>query len=191
MNALWSTNTLLIRQPVSFAKAGCEYDVLDPATQETLMEAREVGAGFMTKLLRFSAKPFEIRVRTPDGQPVIRVSKGWSLASYQVTVVDGREKFLGRIERQKVSILDRLWVDEATEQRQFSLNGDRRRMRFEIEEGREVLGEIRKELANPLQELFTSSDHYVLSLDGDFELSPAIRKLLIASVICIDLVFHE
>lgn len=194
MNDVWSENTLLIREPVKFAKAARDYDVLNPDTQEVLLEAREGRLGIMSKLLRFTplatAMPFDIEVRAPGGQPVLRMSKVWSLASYQVTVKDGRERFLGRVQRQKVSVLDRFWVNEASEQRLFSLDGDHRQWSFQFKEGSKVLGEIRKEFANPLAELLTSADNYVLRIDEDVPLSPAIRKLMIACVLCVDLVFH-
>ena len=57
-------------------KAANNYDIHDPQTGDLIMECREEHLGFLTKLFRFTdykrMTPFDIQIRTPDGQQLIR-----------------------------------------------------------------------------------------------------------------------
>ena len=76
-------NVFLVKEHVGMFKAANNYDIHDPQTGDLLMECREERLGFLTKLFRFTdykrMTPFDIQIRTPDGQQLIRITRGISI----------------------------------------------------------------------------------------------------------------
>ena len=80
MNAALDRNLFFVREHVGMFKAANNYDILDPDTGEEILHCREPELGSFTKLLRFTdykrMTPFDVRITTPDGQPVFQVTRG-------------------------------------------------------------------------------------------------------------------
>ena len=59
-------------------KAANNYDIYDPETGHMIVECREEGLGIFSRILRFTdfkrMTPFDIQIRTPDGQPIVRIT---------------------------------------------------------------------------------------------------------------------
>ena len=76
-------NVFLVKEHVGMFKAVNNYDIYDPQTGDIVMECREDHLGMITKLLRFTdykrMTPFDIRIRTPDGNQLVRITRGVSI----------------------------------------------------------------------------------------------------------------
>lgn len=76
-------NLFLVKEHVGMFKAANNFDIYDPESGDMIMECREPTLGFFTKLLRFTdykrMTPFDIQIKTPDGQRVVRIQRGISL----------------------------------------------------------------------------------------------------------------
>ena len=83
MNTRINKNTYIIKEHVGLFKAANNYDIYDPETGDIIMECREPNLGFFTKMLRFTdyktMTPFDVQIRTPDDQRIIRIQRGISL----------------------------------------------------------------------------------------------------------------
>lgn len=140
MNTILSKNLYLVKEHVGMFKAANNYDIYDPETNEIIMECREDRLGIFTKLLRFTdykrMTPFDIQIRTPEGQQVIRIKRGISIFLSKVEVLDEKDQVIGK-------------------------------------------------------ELFTSADNYVLQISESIPADHVARQLIIAAVMCIDMVLKE
>ena len=57
--------------------------------------------------------------------------------------------------------------------------------------GNQELAKVSKQWAGIGKEFFTSADNYVLSIDGSIPKDNPVRKLILAAVMCIDMVLKE
>src|SRR5258705_13345130 len=82
MHPALQRNMFFVKEHVGLFKAANNYDVLDPQTGQIVLLCREDDLDFFTKLLRFTdykrMTPFDMRIKTPDGGTVVRVSRGAS-----------------------------------------------------------------------------------------------------------------
>ena len=103
MHDLLKNNVFLIKEHVGMFKAANNYDIHDPASGEVIMECREEGLGFLTKLFRFSKykrmTPFDISIRTPDGQQLLRITRGISIFLSTVQVLDEKDQYIGGVKQ--------------------------------------------------------------------------------------------
>ena len=82
MHPILKKNTFFVKEHAGIFKAANNFDVLDPESGETILHCREEKLGFFTRMFRFSRyermTPFDIKIETPDGEPVVRVKRGVS-----------------------------------------------------------------------------------------------------------------
>ena len=80
MHPILNENVYFIKEHVGMFKAANNYDICDPNTGDVILECREPALSFWTKWFRFTKykrnTPFDIQIKTPDGQPVVSVKKG-------------------------------------------------------------------------------------------------------------------
>ncbi len=81
MSETINRNLFFVKEHVGMFKAANNYDILDPESQQIIMECREENLGIFTKIFRFHKDykrmtPFNIVVRTPDGKQVVRGGAG-------------------------------------------------------------------------------------------------------------------
>ena len=80
MDPALQRNMFLVKEHVGVFKAANNYDVLDPQSGQVVLHCREDGLGFFTRLLRFTdykrMTPFDMRIKTPNGATVVRVTRG-------------------------------------------------------------------------------------------------------------------
>ena len=62
---------------------------------------------------------------------------------------------------------------------------------FRFMDGNDQLAHISKEWGGIGKELFTSADNYVLEISDDIPENHPVRKLILAAVMCIDMVLKE
>ena len=111
MHDLLKNNVFLVKEHVGMFKAANNYDIHDPESGEVVMECREEGLGFLTKMFRFSEykrmTPFDISIRTPDGQQLLRITRGISIFLSTVQVLDENDQYIGGF-KQKFFSIDQL-----------------------------------------------------------------------------------
>ena len=118
MSTALDNNLFFVREHVGMFKAANNYDVLDPDTGEEILHCREPSLGLLTKLLRFTDykrnTPFNVHVTTPDGQPVLQVSRGISIFLSKVEVTDAVGTLLGGFQQKLFSIGGKFELQDAS-----------------------------------------------------------------------------
>lgn len=189
-------NLYFIKEHVGMFKAANNYDVLDPDTQAEILHCREDNLGFFTKLLRFTdykrMTPFDVQIRTPDGQQVIRVKRGVSLFLSNVDVLDENDQRVGGFKQKLFSIGGAFTVLGANDEPLCELKGKWSGwdFRFLAPDGSE-LAHVSKKWAGLGKELFTTADNYMLEIKDTVPPDSSLRQLILGSVMCIDMVLKE
>jgi uncharacterized protein YxjI len=195
MSDVLDRNVFFVKEHVGIFKAANNYDIYDPATGQIILECREDRLGIFTKIFRFTKykhmTPFDIRIKTPDGQPIVRVAKGVSFFISKVAVYDHYDQNIGGFKQQFFSIGGAFAVHDPTGQTVFQLKGKWTGWDFKLMSGETELAHVTKKWAGVGKELFTSADNYVLEISPSVAQKDATRKLILAAVMCIDMVLKE
>ncbi len=195
MSEVLNKNIFLVKEHVGMFKAANNYDIYDPESNQIIMECREENLGTITKLLRFTdykrMTPFDITIRTPDGKQVVRIKRGISIFLSKVEVFDENDRYIGGFKQKLFSIGGKFSVIDENETPVCMLQGkwtgwDFRFMADEVE-----LAHVTKKWAGLGKELFTSADNYVLNISDSVPTDNSARKLILAAVMCIDMVLKE
>lgn len=195
MHSILSRNLFLIKEHTGILKAANNYDIFDLTTGEPLMECREDNLGIFTTLLRFTDykrnTPFDIQVRLPNGEQVVRITRGISIFLSNVEVRDEHDRVVGGFKQKLFSIGGAFDVLDAVGQVLFSLKGKWTGWDFRFLSDERELAHVSKKWAGIGKELFTSADNYVLEIDPHVAASDSARELILAAVLCIDMVLKE
>jgi len=195
MNPALQRNMFLVKEHVGVFKAANNYDVLDPQSGQVVLHCREDGLGFFTRLLRFTdykrMTPFDIRIKTPDGATVVRVTRGVSFFVSNVKVMDEYDRVVGGFKQKFFSIGGRFAVLDAQDQPVCTLQGNWTGWDFKFVSGGTVLAQVNKKWAGLGKELFTSADNYMLTIADSVPPDDPRRLLLLAAVMSIDMVLKE
>ena len=195
MHEVLSRNVYLVKEHVGMFKAANNYDIHDPDTGAVIMECREERLGILTKLLRFTdfkrMTPFDIQTRTPDGRQVVRVKRGISLFLSKVQVLDESDRVIGGFKQKLFSIGGAFTVLDASETPVCQLKGKWTGWDFRFLAGETELAHVTKKWAGIGKELFTSADNYVLQISDSVPTDNVARQLILAAVMCIDMVLKE
>lgn len=195
MHPALRANQFFVKEHVGPFKASNNYDILDPASGQKLMECREPKLGFLTKLLRFTsykvATPFEIEIRTPQGQKVLTVRRGISIGWSKVDVLDEQDRLVGRFKPRLFSIGGTFDVVDPGGKSICTLKGKWTSWDFRFIRGDNELARVSKKWAGLGKELFTSADNYMLSVNDQVSAENQVRILIVAAVMCIDMVLKE
>lgn len=195
MGSVLDRNLYFVREHVGMFKAANNFDILDPDTGEEIILCREDNLGTVTKILRFTDwkryTPFEIELRTPDGQPLVAVRRGVSIVLSKVRVYDERGVHLGGFHQKLFSLGGAFRVLDTDDQEVCVLQGKWTGWDFKFMVGDRQLAHVTKQWSGLSKELFTSADNYVLSIDPSLPAGHPARKLILAAVMCIDMVLKE
>ena len=188
-------NVFLVKEHVGMFKAANNYDIHDPQTGDLLMECREERLGFLTKLFRFTdykrQTPFDIQIRTPDGQQLIRITRGISIFLSTVSVLDENDQVIGGFKQKFFSIGGAFNVLDADDQPVCVLQGKWTGWDFKFMAGETEFAHITKKWGGIGKELFTSADNYALEISDTVPADHVARQLILAAVMCIDMVLKE
>jgi uncharacterized protein YxjI len=196
MHPLLNKNLYFVKEHVKVFKAANSFDIYDPDTKQIILQAREERLGFFTKMFRFTdykrMTPFEIDIKTPDGKTIITVKRGVSFFLSTVEVLDERGTLIGKFKQQFFSIGGKFEVLDASERPLCMLKGKWTSwdFRFVAQDGKEF-ALVTKKWSGLGKELFTSADNYVLQISNDVPADNPLRMLIMAAVMCIDLVLKE
>ena len=195
MNPVLNQNLFLVREHVGMFKAANNYDIFDPATDRKILECREPNLGFFTKLLRFSdykrMTPFEVVISTPAGQRVLTVRRGVSLFLSKVEVLDENNRLIGIFKQKFFSIGGAFDILDQREEPVCMLKGKWTSWEFQFLARDLELARVSKKWAGLAREMFTTADNYVLAIDDKVPAGDPRRQLILAAVMCIDMVLKE
>jgi uncharacterized protein YxjI len=188
-------NVYFVKEHVGMFKAANNFDIYDPESNQIIMECREEKLGFFTKLLRFTdyktMTPFNITIRTPDGQQVVRVSRGVSFFLSKVAVFDENDQQIGGFKQKLFSIGGAFDILGPSDQVLCSLKGKWTGWDFKFVAGDEEFAHVTKKWAGIGKELFTSADNYILEIYESVASDNPLRQLILAAVMTIDMVLKE
>lgn len=195
MTDVINKNLYLIKEHVGIFKAANNYDIYDPESGEIIMECREPSLGWFTKLLRFTdykqMTPFDVQIRTADDQRLIRIQRGISIFLSKVEVRDHNNELIGGFAQKLFSIGGKFDVLDQNEKVLCSLEGNWVGWDFYFKDGETTLAHVTKKWGGLGAEMFTSADNYVLEINPEVPADHQIRKLILAAVMCIDMVLKE
>ncbi len=195
MHAALNQNLFLIKEHTGIFKAANNYDVFDAASGAKLIECREPNLGFFTKLFRFTdykrMTPFEVVLTDTDGRRVLTVRRGVSLFLSKVEVLDGSGRLVGGFKQKLFSIGGAFRVLDARDNEVCVLKGKWTSWEFKFLRGEKELAVVSKKWNGLGRELFTSADNYVLSIGDRVPADDDVRILIMAAVMCIDMVLKE
>lgn len=195
MSDVINKNLFLVKEHVGLFKAANNYDIYDPETGEIIMHCREPRLGLLTKFFRFSKykrmTPFDIQITEPNGNRIVRIQRGVSLFLSKVTVTDQDNNVLGGFKQKLFSIGGKFDVLDQQMQPLCQLKGKWTGWDFSFKDELKEYAHVTKKWAGLGKELFTSADNYVLEIADGVAENDAVRKLILAAVMCIDMVLKE
>lgn len=195
MNEILNRNVFLVKEHVGMFKAANNFDIFDPESGEKILECREPKLGLITKLARFTdykrMTPFDVRIQTPEGQAVLQVTRGFTIFRSRVKVLDENGQVIGGFRQKMLSIGGAFDVLNESDQVLCSLKGKWTGWDFRFMTDETEFAHVTKKWAGIGKELFTSADNYVLEISKDVAPGDPLRQLILAAVMCIDMVLKE
>ena len=204
MTDLMNKNLFLVKEHVGLFKvagfffAANNFDIYDPSTGEVIMECREPSLGLFTKLLRLTSlkthTPFDIQIETPDGQSIVGIQWGFLIffgLGSKIIISDNNNNPIGSFRQNQFSIVKTLDVVDKNNQAICQVKGKWTGWDFYFKKDTKELAYVSKKWAGIGKEFFTSADNYILEISNDVPQNDDVRKLILSSVICIDMVYNE
>ena len=195
MHEILKRNLYLVKEHIGMFKAANNYDIFDPENGDKIMECREEKLGVITRLLRFSdykrMTPFDIQIRTVSGEPIVRIKRGIAILLSTVQVQDENDQPVGGFRQKLFSIGGAFDVLNANGQPVCTLKGKWTGWDFRFMADGVEFAHVSKKWAGIGKELFTSADNYVLQITDAVPAGHVARQLILAAVMCIDMVLKE
>lgn len=195
MHSVLRQDQYFVKEQVGWFKAANNYDIVDPATGECILHCREPRLGFLTKMLRMTDwkryTPFHVEVTTPDGEPVLAVKRGVSFFLSNVEVLDEHDERVGGFKQKAFAWTSTVFVLGENDEQLCTLKGKWTSWEFNFEHEGVSLAQVSKKWAGLGKELFTSADNYMLQISKGVPEDNPLRILILASVLCIDMVLKE
>jgi uncharacterized protein YxjI len=196
MHPALNRNLYFVKEHVKIFKAANSFDVFDPQTSELILQCREENLGFFTKIFRFTdykrMTPFNMEIKTPAGAMILTVRRGVSWFLSTVEVIDEQNRVIGKFKQKFFSIGGKFEVLDASERPLCTLKGRWTSwdFKFVANDGKEF-ATVTKKWSGIGKELFTSADNYILQVNPEVPADHPLRMLIMAAVMCIDLVLKE
>ena len=196
MDSILEKNLYLFKEHVGLLKASNNYDIYDPESKDIILHCREKNLNPAYKIVRMFFQdfkrmtPFEIEITRLDGKKILKVKKGFSLFLSKIQVFDENDKIVG-IFKQRLSFKSNFDMLDKRENLVCKLKGNFIGWNFKFLKGDSELGLVTKKWAGIGKEMFTSADNYILEIKDKVEKDSLLRLLILAAVICIDMVIKE
>lgn len=195
MHPILDRNLYFVKEHVGMFKAANNYDIYDPETQEMIMHCREENLGFFTKMFRFTdykrMTPFHIDIKTTTGEPVLSVKRGTTFWRSKVDVFDETGTLVGRFRQRLFTIGGKFDVLSPDDTVLCSLKGKWTSWDFRFVRDNVEFASVSKKWAGLGKELFTTADNYMLKVEDSVPKDNSLRVLILAAVMCIDMVLKE
>lgn len=195
MHPLLNQNLFFIKEHVGMFKAANNFDIYNPDTQELMMTCREEQLSFLTKLFRFTdykrMTPFHIEIKSSLGEKILTVKRGVSIFLSTVEVFDGKDNLIGRFKQKFFSIGGKFDILDTNDSVICTLQGQWTSWDFKFMRDNDELAQVSKKWAGLGKELFTTADNYMLSINESVKKDDHARILILAAVMCIDMILKE
>jgi len=195
MHPILNRNLYFVKEHIGMFKAANNFDILDPETKVVILHCREDNLNFLTKMLRFSdykrMTPFEVEIRTPEGQRVLTVSRGWTFWRSIVTVKDEKGDLVGTFRQRMLSLGGKFELLAPDGSLMCVLQGKWTSWDFSFQKDGINFARVNKKWAGLGKELFTTADNYMLGIEPNVAPNHPIRMMILAAVMCIDMVLKE
>lgn len=195
MNPIFQRNLYFVKEHVGMFKAANNFDILDPETKAPILYCREPNLGGITKLLRFTdykrMTPFEIVISDTSQKPLLTIKRGVTIFRSEVQVFDENMALIGTFRQRMLSIGGKFDVLDATGMELCTLQGKWTGWEFSFNRNGAPLAKVSKKWAGLGKELFTTADNYIISINDTVSPDDTARPLMIAAVMCIDMVLKE
>jgi uncharacterized protein YxjI len=195
MNPILNKNLFLIKEHIGMFKAANNYDIYDPENNQIILNCRENNLGIFTKIFRFTKyktmTPFNVEVSTTSGEKVLSVKRGVTFFRSDVEVYNGKEQLIGYFKQKFWSISGKFEVVDKNQKPVCLLQGEWKGWDFKFTKDTTELAQVSKKWAGIGKELFTSADNYVLQIKETVTENDTDRQLIMAAVMCIDMVLKE
>ncbi|WP_264534750.1 phospholipid scramblase family protein [Flavobacterium sp. N1736] len=195
MNPILNQNLFLVKEHVGMFKAANNYDIYDPESNLIIMNCRENNLGFFTKVFRFTdykrMTPFNIEITTASGEKLISVRRGIAWFRSTVEVLDEKDRLVGTFKQKFFSIGGKFEILDKNEKPVATLQGKWTGWDFKFSHENKQLAQVSKKWAGIGKEFFTSADNYVLQIEENVAPESPLRQLILAAVMCIDMVLKE
>lgn len=195
MNSILNKNLFLVKEKIGMFKASNNYDVFDPENNRNILICREPNLGIFTKIFRFTdykrMTPFNVIISTPEGKPVVSIKRGITIFRSDVEVFDENERLIGVFKQKLLSFGGKFQVFDANDNHLCTLQGKWTGWDFKFIKDEKELANVSKKWAGLGKEFFTSADNYVLQINENVPENDKIRPLIVAAVMCIDMVLKE
>tara|TARA_A100001388_G_scaffold246533_1_gene205599 strand:+ start:6758 stop:7345 length:588 start_codon:yes stop_codon:yes gene_type:complete len=195
MDSILEKNLYLFKEHVGFLKAHNNYDIYDPESKEMILHCREKNLNAFYKIVRLFRNykrmtPFEIEIKGLDDKKILKVKKGFSFFLSKIQVFDENDNLVG-IFKQRLSFNTNFDMLDKREKLVCKLKGNFIGWNFKFLRGDTEVGLVTKKWAGIGKEMFTSADNYILEIKNKVEKDSPLRLLILAAVICIDMVIKE
>ena len=195
MDSILEKNLYLFKEHVGFLKAHNNYDIYDPESKEMILHCREKNLNAFYKIVRLFRNykrmtPFEIEIKGLDDKKILKVKKGFSFFLSKIQVFDENDSLVG-IFKQRLSFNTNFDMLDKREKLVCNLKGNFIGWNFKFLRGDTEVGLVTKKWAGIGKEMFTSADNYILEIKNKVEKDSPLRLLILAAVICIDMVIKE
>ncbi|GIQ56909.1 RNAse [Flavobacterium collinsii] len=195
MNPILNQNLFLVKEHVGMFKAANNYDIYNPENNQIILNCRENNLGFFTKVFRFTdykrMTPFNIEITTASGEKVITVKRGIAWLRSTVEVFDEKDRLIGTFKQKFFSFGGRFEILDKNEKPVATLQGKWTGWDFKFTHENKQLAQVSKKWAGMGKELFTSADNYILQIEETVAADSSQRQLIMAAVMCIDMVLKE
>lgn len=195
MHSILTKNQFFVKEHLGIFKAANSYDILDLESQQILLECREPKLGFFTKIIRFTKykrhTPFYMEVRDAVGLPVLSLRRGVSFFRSTVQVFDQDEALVGKFRQRVFSIGGKLDVLNTSNEVICTVEGKWSNFDYKFLRDGEQIALVTKKWMGLGKELFTTADNYVIRIEPAVRADDAIRRMILAAAVCIDMVFAE
>ncbi|MCI9846322.1 phospholipid scramblase family protein [Flavobacterium pectinovorum] len=195
MNPILSQNLFLVKEHIGMFKASNYYDIYNPESNQIIMNCRENNLGFFTKILRFTdykrATPFNVEITTASGEKLISVKRGIAIFRSTVEIFDEKDRLIGTFKQKFFSIGGKFEILDKNEKPVATLQGKWTGWDFKFTHENKQLAQVNKKWAGLGKEFFTSADNYILQIEETVPADSTLRQLILAAVMCIDMVLKE
>ena len=196
MDSILEKNLYLFKEHVGLFKASNNYDIYDPESKEMILHCREKNLNIFYKIVRIFFRnykrmtPFEIEIKGLSGKKILKVKKGFSFFLSKIQVFDENDNLVG-IFKQRLSFKSNFDMLDKRENLVCKLKGNFIGWNFKFLKGDNEVGLVTKKWSGIGKEMFTSADNYILEIKDKVEKDSPLRLLILAAVICIDMVIKE
>ena len=196
MDSILEKNLYLFKEHIGLFKAHNNYDIYDPKSKEIILHCREKNLNIFYKIIRTiksSLKmftPFEIGITHLNGQKVLKVKKNLSLIA-KVEIFDENNNMVGYFKPKVWTFSNTFEIYNEKDKLLCKCTGKILGWNFKFLKGEKEVGLVTKKWAGIGKEMFTSADNYILEIKNKVEKDSPLRLLILAAVICIDMVVNE